>query len=62
MPLHHGADVNAQSDFTALTPLEIAGMYDHANIVRILLAHGAKVIDATEELKKKLNILLAKDS
>lgn len=60
--LYHGADVNAQSDFTALTPLQIAAMCEHASIVRLLLAHGARASDATEELKKTLNRLLASDT
>ena len=59
--LYHGADVNAQSDFTSLTPLQIAGVCEHADIVRVLLAHGAKASDATEELKKTLNRLLSNE-
>lgn len=41
--LHKGANANAQSNELELTPLHLAVMNHHADIVRLLIAFGADV-------------------
>lgn len=57
--LHYRANVNAQTEFSSLTPLHIAVHKKHSGIARVLLAYGGKVANPSEELKAVLNNLIA---
>lgn len=57
--LHYNADVNARTESSTITPLQIAVHKKHAEIARILLAYGGKVSNPSDELKAELNKLIA---
>ena len=61
--LEHGADVNAQvtgSDSSGRTPLHLTMLFNRADVIRVLLAHGANVDAEDSEGRTPFQIASAK--